>query len=57
MEEDEKFFATSGVTIQSPQEESQGEHFSTTLEELLGWGEGLPGCPQKTSGTMQGAVP
>lgn len=36
MEEDEKFFATSGVTIQSPQEESQGEHFSTTLEELLG---------------------
>lgn len=36
MEGDEKFFATSGMAILSPQKNPQREHFNTTLEELFG---------------------
>ena len=53
MEGDEKFFATGGMTILSPQKNPQGEHFNTTLEEQFG-GSACLGVPQSHQGIGKG---
>lgn len=55
MEGDEKFFATSGMAILSPQKNPQGEHFNMTLEELFGVRACL-GVPQSHQGIGNGQV-